>query len=98
LTNPSVIFEVVSESTERIDRGRKLGQYIHIPSLREYLIIAQDEMRIDHLVRSPEDNWRLNIQTQPDATVHLESISFDIKLSDIYRRVQFPSPSQEPSV
>ena len=96
LTNPSAIFEVVSESTERIDRGRKLGQYVHIPSLREYLIVAQDEMRIDHLVRTPEDNWRLNIQTQPDAVIHLESISLDLKLSDIYRRVQLPSQEPQP--
>lgn len=93
LINPVLVVEVLSDSTEVIDRGKKLGQYIQIPSLREYLIVAQDEMRVDHLLRTNEENWRLTIHTQPHAVIRLECISFDLPLSEIYRRVKFPEDS-----
>ena len=95
LTNPVIIVEVLSETTEAIDRGKKLGKYIHIPTLREYVIVSQDERRVDHLIRTDEDNWRLTVHTNADSTLRLESISFDLKLSDIYRRVTFPPASEE---
>ena len=95
LGDPIAIVEVVSPTSETHDRGRKLKEYLQIGSLKEYLIVAQDEMRVDQLVRTRE-GWRLTICTEPHSVIHLESIAFDLKLSDIYRRVQFPSPRQEP--
>jgi Uma2 family endonuclease len=97
LGNPIAIVEVVSPTSESHDRGRKLKEYLQIESLKEYLIVAQNEMRVDQLVRIPE-GWRLTICTEPDSVIHLESISFDLRLADIYRRVTLPPPDQEPRI
>ncbi len=89
LRNPVAIFEVLSPSSEVRDRGKKLKEYLQMESLLEYLLVSQEEMRVDHLVRN-NAGWSLNIYTQPDSTVPLEAIPFNLRLADIYRRVTFP--------
>jgi Uma2 family endonuclease len=95
LTNPVIVVEVLSESTEVLDRGKKLGKYTLMPSLRQYVIVSQEEMRVDHIVRTDDGNWRLAIHTTADEVVHFKSTSFDLKLSAIYSRVEFPATNEE---
>ena len=60
LTNPAAVFEVLSESTERFDRGEKFVGYRSIPSLRECVLVSQHERRIEHYVRQPGGTWVLH--------------------------------------
>jgi Uma2 family endonuclease len=60
LTNPSAVFEVLSDSTERFDRGAKFVGYRSIPSLRECVLISQHERRVEHYTRSDDGTWVLH--------------------------------------
>jgi Uma2 family endonuclease len=59
LNNPTVLFEVLSESTEAYDRGAKATHYRKIPSLKEYVLVSQDEARCDRFVRQSDGSWIL---------------------------------------
>jgi Uma2 family endonuclease len=90
LLNPSVIVEVLSESTEAYDRGEKFAHYRRLESLRDYVLIAQNKVRVEHYVRQG-DQWVLSEADALSSTVHLSSIGCTIVLRDIYERVEFPS-------
>ncbi|QDT38959.1 Uma2 family endonuclease [Stratiformator vulcanicus] len=87
LLNPIVVFEITSPSTESIDRREKLANYQTIPSLQVYLIVAQDEARIDHYKRLDEDRWQVTISTGLAATVTIDSIGCAISLKEAYHFV-----------
>lgn len=89
LLNPTVIIEVLSLSTERYDRGRKFAQYRTLPSLREYLLIAQDEYRIDYYRREADGNWFIGEAQGRDAILTL-AIGCTLALADIYERITLP--------
>jgi Uma2 family endonuclease len=89
LLNPTVIIEILSSSTERYDRGRKFAQYRTLPSLREYLLIAQDEYRIDYYRREGDGNWFIGEAQGRDATLTL-AIGCTLALADIYERITLP--------
>jgi Uma2 family endonuclease len=59
LLNPIVLIEVLSESTEAYDRGRKFEMYRRIPSLREYLLVSQWEPRLESFLRRDDGTWVL---------------------------------------
>ena len=59
LLNPSVLFEVLSESSERYDRGLKFADYRTIPSLQEYVLVSQDRPVVEHYVRQEDGAWLL---------------------------------------
>jgi Uma2 family endonuclease len=88
LLNPTVIVEVLSESTEAYDRGEKFAHYRRIDSLREYVLVAQDKIRVEHFRREGEE-WVFSEVSGPDATLHLGSIDCHISLATIYEKVQF---------
>lgn len=89
LLNPLVVFEVLSPSTEAIDRGEKLHNYSRIPSLTDYLLVSQNEVRIDHYHRKSEDGWNLQMRTSPDETIRLEEPACELSMAEIYTRVDF---------
>jgi Uma2 family endonuclease len=92
VTNPTVLFEVLSPSTEEYDRGEKLEHYKKVPSLREVVFVAHDGKRVDVVRRLPSSS-----ASQPDAatwatttarareTVRLESLDCDLPVDEIYR-------------
>ena len=86
LLNPTVIVEVLSPSTEAYDRGEKFAHYRRLASLREYVLIAQDRVRIEHYVRRGEQ-WLLTELAGVDATLALESLDCALALADVYERV-----------
>ena len=59
LRNPEVIFEVLSESTESYDRGKKFSSYRSIPSVTDYVLLAQDQILVEHYHRQPDGSWRI---------------------------------------
>jgi Uma2 family endonuclease len=92
LLNPSVLVEVLSPSTEAYDRGDKFMHYRQIPSLREYVLVAQDEIHAELFTRAAEDGtrWVLTDARGPDAAVELPSIGCALRLRDVYERVDVP--------
>lgn len=92
LLNPVVIIEVLSPSTEAFDRGEKFLVYQRIPSLREYLLVAQDTVYVEHFVRQPDGQWLRREYTLMEQVVHLESIDVDLPMHAVYEGIAFPSP------
>ena len=88
LLNPLVIVEVLSASTEAYDRGEKFAHYRRLESLQEYLLVAQDKVRIEHYVRQGAQ-WVLSEVSDLNDTVHLASIGCDVGLQEVYDKVQF---------
>ena len=90
LLNPTLIIEVLSPSTEAYDRGVKFGYYRRLASLREYMLVAQDKMLVEHFVRE-DDGWLLTETTDPAAVVRLPSIGCEVPLAEVYRKIVFPT-------
>jgi len=90
LTNPSVIIEVLSPSTEKYDRGQKFRNYQQIASLQEYVLVAQDEPVIDRYIRQPDGAWGLISFVGLTETLAFISIAASVPLADIYAGVDFP--------
>ena len=96
VTNPTVIVEVLSDSTEKYDRGRKSSQYRQIPSVREIILISQDEAHVERLVRQPEGGWLLLETRDLEASFGLSSLNITIAMSELYRHVTFEAPVPDP--
>ncbi|MDP9194843.1 MAG: Uma2 family endonuclease [Acidobacteriota bacterium] len=90
LLNPTVIVEVLSGSTEAYDRGEKFAHYRRLDTLREYVLVAQDKIRIEHFRREGEE-WILSEVSGLDATLHLGSIDCHVAVAAIYEKVEFES-------
>jgi Uma2 family endonuclease len=86
LTNPCVVVEVISASTEAIDRREKVLNYRHIPSLEEYLVVAQRSMEVTILRRS--ENWKPQVLTSPDGVYDSRAVEVNIQLERIYERIR----------
>jgi len=93
LLNPTVIIEVLSESTEKYDRGEKFAHYRRLMTLREYVLVAQDKMRVEHYRRSEGDEWVLSEVSDPNGTLHLPAIECHLQVAAIYEKVDFSSVS-----
>ena len=89
LLNPTLLVEVLSPSTERYDRIAKTSYYRTIDSLAEHLLVAQDEIRLEQYVKSPNGQWLLAEYRDLDGVVELTSIGCELKLSDVYDRITF---------
>jgi Uma2 family endonuclease len=90
LLNPTLIAEVLSESAELYDRGKKFGFHRTIGSLAEYLLVAQDECRVEQFVRQPDGRWLLSEYRSPEETVELSSIQCRLALREVYDKVALP--------
>ncbi|MEM6281608.1 MAG: Uma2 family endonuclease [Chloroflexota bacterium] len=89
LLNPSVIIKVLSPSTERYDRGKRFQHYRSITSLREYVLVSQEQYRIEHYIRQQDDTWILRDLVGLDAVLELASIDCKLSLNSIYRKITF---------
>ncbi|PAW81025.1 MAG: hypothetical protein B9S33_17415 [Pedosphaera sp. Tous-C6FEB] len=93
VTNPSVLVEVLSPSTEAYDRGQKFLQYRQIPSLREYLLVSQHEPLLELFVRQDNNLWSLREAAGLDARLEIPSLEITVSLAEIYANVDFlPQP------
>ena len=86
LLNPVLIVEVLSESTENYDRGKKFELYRQISAFSEYLIVAQDRIYIEHHVRS-KDAWIMKEFTDREKVILLQSVPASLRLRDVYAKV-----------
>ena len=88
LENPTLLIEVLSPSTEKIGRNQKLEQYLQIPSLMGYFLVAQDEPLIEAHYRSGDD-WQTHEGAGLEASLLIPALDCEIPLSEVYRRVHF---------
>ena len=87
ITNPLLIVEVLSESTEAYDQGDKFRHYQTIPTLTDYLMVAQYEARVMLYTRH-EDHWVYRDVTSLSSTVHLPSVETTLALTDVYALIE----------
>ncbi len=87
ITNPTVLIEVLSPSTRAYDRGEKFELYRSIPTFRDYLLIEQSAVDVEHRRRSG-DQWSSDRKTSLHDVIRLESIGVDLEIADLYLRVQ----------
>lgn len=86
--NPTLIVEVLSESTKDYDRGGKFEQYRKIPSFVEYLLVAQDKCYMEHCIKQPSGDWLLSEINRFEDTLSLPSIECVLRLTDVYEKIQ----------
>ena len=92
LLNPTLLVEVLSESSEAYDRGKKSEQYRTLLSLTDYLLIAQDRVLVEHYSRQPEERWLLHAANRLEDTMAIASLGCELPLSEIYAKVELPEP------
>ena len=93
LVNPTLLVEVLSDSTEAYDRGEKFSHYKSIPTLREYLLVAQHHPHVTHLFKDEDGKWIHEDVNDLDSSVNLRSLGRELPMSEIYRDVTFDSPA-----
>lgn len=86
LLNPLVLIEVLSDSTERYDRGEKFEQYRTIASLRDYVLVRQDRVLVEHFAKQPDGGWLLH-EVRAGGRLDLVSIGCAIAVDEMYRKV-----------
>lgn len=96
-TNPTVIVEVLSKTTEAYDRGRKFEHYRRLSSLREYVLVSQDAPVIERFTREGDDRWVLTTARGMDAALHLDLLEAELPLAEVYDKVDFRAPEPPPA-
>lgn len=94
LVNPQVVIEVLSPTTENYDRSKKFRHYERLAPLKEYILVSQEEIRIERSVRQPNGSWLLTTFSEPTSEFQLDSLPVSIKLADIYAGVTFPEATE----
>ena len=89
ITNPLAIAEVLSDSTEKYDRGDKFRMYRSIPGFREYLLISQTAMQVEKFSKNASQQWVLSEYAGKDSKLTFDSFEFEISLDELYDRVEF---------
>jgi len=89
LTNPCLIVEILSSSTQAYDHASKFRQYRSIPSFQEYILVSQNSYEVDHYTKESEDKWIIMTYKGEEAVIKLASIQLEISLKDLYKRVKF---------
>ena len=97
LMNPVLVIEVLSPSTEAYDRGGKFAIYRAIPSLQEYVLIAQDRLSVEVFTRQQDNRWLLTAHSASEDEVIFDSVQCQIPLRAIYDKVQLLAPDAEAS-
>jgi Uma2 family endonuclease len=96
LLNPTVIAEVLSDSREAYDRGKKFEMYRRLPSLREYLLVNQHEPLIEQFIRQPGGEWLLRDVSGLEGKLSLPSLGITIALAEVYSKVRFQPAARSP--
>jgi len=94
--NPTLLVEVLSDSTEAYDRGRKFENYREIPSLKEYLLVSQKDPRAELFIRQGDGRWLLQEAAGLQATLAVPSLEITLALSEIFANVQFAPTTIRP--
>ncbi|MDJ0903835.1 MAG: Uma2 family endonuclease [Xenococcus sp. MO_188.B8] len=88
IVNPLMIAEILSDSTEKYDRGDKFRMYRTIPSFQEYLLISQTSMQVEKFTKNDSNQWVLSEYAGKDAKITFDSFEFEMSLDELYDRVE----------
>jgi Uma2 family endonuclease len=95
LLNPRVLIEVLSDSTEKYDRGAKFAQYRQVQSVQEYVLVAQDRPLVERHIRQTDGSWLMTEFSGLAQTFAFGTIAVQVPLAEIYRDVKLPeAPSR----
>jgi Uma2 family endonuclease len=95
LLNPVLIIEVLFDSTESYDRGKKFQHYRSIENLQEYVLVSQDEARIEKYVKRGDGFWLLSEAVGLDSEIEFSSIECKISLREVYDKIDFSENNAE---
>lgn len=88
--NPTLIVEVLSDSTERYDRGTKFNHYQTVATLKQYVLVSQDQPLVETYLRQPDGTWQYAAVAGLDAVASLLSLDIALPLAELYMGVTFP--------
>ena len=94
ITNPCVVFEVLSPSTEMYDRIDKFRYYVALPSLADFILVGQQTPRVETYHRRDDGTWLFSWVEGLDAVLHVRSVDVRVPLAEIYRDVIFEPPEE----
>lgn len=87
--NPTVIIEVLSESTEAFDRSEKFHRYrLWNPTLTDYILVSQNKPLIEHYIRQSDGSWKFYFCDGLEREFSIESINSRLKVSDVFYRIE----------
>lgn len=89
VTNPVLIIEALSDSTKNYDRGEKFEFYRSIPSLKDYILVDQYKIHLEHFSKTSKNKWALTEYFEKSDALTIPDINVNILLEDIYDRVDF---------
>lgn len=89
LLNPQAIIEVLSDTTEKYDRGKKFEHYRQLESLREYMLVAYDRPHLELFTHGDDGVWRLSEVSGLEARIEMPAIGCRLALADVYAKVEF---------
>ena len=96
LLNPKIIIEVLSDSTEQRDRGLKFEAYRSIPSLKEYLLVAQDQAKIESFTKNEAGDWIIKDPVYGlESSFRFHSLDLSLSLKDVYRKISFKTKAED---
>ena len=93
-TNPTAIFEVLSDSTEAYDRGAKAAHYRRIESLKAYVLVSQNMPFVEIMQLVPGQGWQMSDAAGLDASLRIPCLDIELSLAEIYDRVTWDGPGQ----
>ncbi len=94
ITNPTLIVEVLSKSTEAFDRGKKFRYYQSLTSFKEYILVSQDQPVVEGYYRYDDSLWRISNAVGLDNSIPFYSLDCEVKLKDIYAFINFSGDAQ----
>ena len=88
-TNPRLMVEVLSPSTRRFDETKKFDRFRELPSFQEYVLVEQEEPRVETRYRHPDGHWGIDFALGLESSILLRSLSISLPLTEIYAGVVF---------
>ena len=88
LLNPTLIVEIFSNQTNSSDKTNKLESYLAMDSIKEFVLLKEEEMRVEHYARQNAKQWIYRIYNERDDVISLESINCKVSLSEVYAQVK----------
>ncbi|HEX8399238.1 MAG TPA: Uma2 family endonuclease [Pyrinomonadaceae bacterium] len=96
LVNPSLIIEILSDSTAGFDRSYKFTYYKSIESFTEYVLIAQDRPHVAQFIKQNETDWLMREFNDLEMKFYLSSLDCELELTEVYEGVTFPEIAPNP--
>ncbi len=88
---PAVIFEILSDSTQRYDKTLKFFRYQRLPSLQQCIFVAQSKMEVRSFLRTEDNRWELTLLEKPHEILEIPVLNVSISLAEIYRNISVVS-------